>query len=350
MSDKVKCPNCGTLNSIEATFCVHCGTNLITAKDNLSTKQIYREDTLTEKGHKLLWLVLIVIAVLAMVDGIFAWKAHNKSSTSEQHHVTTSTSSSKTPSTKTAYYDKLSSADRKKIHFKFTISQNETKDNVADPAYMVSMKVTNKSNKRIKFHKDKFVYLYSSSTDDKVLSSATGTLTVKPSKTKSIDQLFDDVSEQSTLGGSVIVYLNSKNKLAYTDFVNNVATSNNLKNNKLRKLYENSTETKASTDASSYDTKSSADASTSNDSTTTQDSSSSTTSSPSNTGLTEAQAKQILVNWGNSSGGSSFGGYSIDELSVTHGDGGWGFTTPDGQSWTVRNDGSIHAPGDPIEP
>lgn len=92
------------------------------------------------------------------------------------------------------------------------------------------MKVTNKANKSIEFHKDKFIF---DSSEKKIISSGEGTLSVLPDKSKTIDQIFDDVPDQGTLGDGVIEYLNSSNKLAYNQFDNNVATSSNLKNKRL---------------------------------------------------------------------------------------------------------------------
>lgn len=248
-------------------------------------------------------------------------------------------SSDNTEKATAVYYQNLSKSDKKNVKFEFKLSQDETKDNSADPVYMVSMKVKNNSNKTIKFHEDKFIYVLP---EDKTLSKNDGTLTVKPDQTKNIDQLFDDIPEQGTLGDGVIEYLNSSNKLAYAKFENNIATSDNLKDKQLSKNNE-------STTGNSTDNSTSKTSASSSSAATTQSSSSATAASSSSAGMTEAQARQTLLNWSNSTGGEDFGGYSIDELTVTHGDSAWGFTTPDGISWTVYNDGSIHAPGDPIQ-
>lgn len=248
-----------------------------------------------------------------------------------------SSANSSTEKATSTYYQNLSKADKKNVQFKFTLSQDETKDNSADPVYMVSMKVTNKTNKTIKFHKDKFIYTLP---EDKILSSGNGILSIQPGKSKTIDQMFDNVPEQGTLGDGVIEYLNSTNKLAYAKFEDNVATSKNLSDQKLSR--NNANTTKNNTDSSSDESN------TSSSSISSQSSSSSSASSSSNSGLTETQAKQDLQNAFSS--GGDFGGYSINDLTPAQSDsGGWYFTTPDGsQSWSVHADGTVHAPGDPV--
>lgn len=226
------------------------------------------------------------------------------------------------------YYQNMTKSQKRKVEFKFKLSQDETKDNTADPVYMVSMKVTNNSNNTVKFHKDKFVYALP---EDKVLSSESGPLTVKAGQTRNIDQLFDNVPEQGTLGDGVIEYLNGSNKLAYAKFVNDIATSDNLKD---KTLSQNNKDTTGDTD----------DEDSSSDTYNYSESSTAASSSSSSTSLTESQAAQILQDWGS---GGDFGGYSFDELVPTQGNNGsWSFQSPDGLLWTVNNNGTIHAPGD----
>lgn len=265
-----------------------------------------------------------------------------------------SSASSSTEKVTSIYYQNLSKADKKNVQFKFTLSQDETKDNSADPVYMVSMKVTNKTNKTIKFHKDKFIYTLP---EDKILSSGNGILSIQPGKSKTIDQMFDDVPEQGTLGDGVIEYLNSSNKLAYSQFDNNVATSANLKNKKLTK---NNDSTKSTSEDSSSTISSSTNSSSttaSNSSTTAQSTATlnekaAASTSPSGTPgahLTEAQAAQKLQNWSNANATGDDGPMDVSSLTASEGGNGYGFDEGDGLAWGVDYDGTIHAPGDPVQ-
>lgn len=254
-------------------------------------------------------------------------------STGTKKNSSTNSSTEKATST---YYQNLSKADKKNVQFKFTLSQDETKDNSADPVYMVSMKVTNKTNKTIKFHKDKFIYALP---EDKILSSGSGVLNVQSGKSKNIDQMFDSVPEQGTLGDGVIEYLNSNNKLAYAKFVNNVATSKNLTD---KTLSRSNADTTGNSETGNNSNTSSSVAKTS--STATQ-ASSTTSSSSSSAQLTEAQAAQKLQAWANSNGATDF---DVNTLTPSQGGGGYGFTDDNGSSWFVDYSGNIHAPGDPV--
>lgn len=262
-----------------------------------------------------------------------------------------SSTGSSTEKVTSTYYQNLSKADEKNTQFKFTLSQDETKDNTADPVYMVSMKVTNKTNKTIKFHKDKFIF---DSPEKKIISSGDGILSVLPGKSKTIDQMFDDVPEQGTLGDGVIEYLNNSNKLAYSQFDNNVAISANLKNKKLTK---NNDSTKSTSEDSSSTVSSSTNSSSntaSNSSTTAQSTAAlnekaAASTSPSGTPgahLTEAQAAQKLQNWANATGDGSM---DVSSLTASEGGNGYGFDEGDGLAWGVDYDGTIHAPGDPVQ-
>lgn len=117
----------------------------------------------------------------------------------------------------TKYYQNLSSTDKKLVKFKFSEDQDETEDNYADPVYVISVKITNKSNKIIKFDKSKFLIYVSEQT--KFPSNKQGILALKPGQTKSINQLIENVAEQALVGGgSYFIYLNTSNKLAAADF------------------------------------------------------------------------------------------------------------------------------------
>lgn len=225
--------------------------------------------------------------------------------------------------TKTVYYQDLSKSDKKKVNFTFSLEQDETQDSKADPVYVVSMKVTNNSQKGIKFDKSKFIYLLPV---DKTFSKKKGILTVQPKQTKTVNQLFEKIPAQGTLGGGIIEYLNKKNRLAYANFKHNKASSKNLSNSKLAKENKNVT--------GYYDQSSSSDDTTSSNDTTTDDESDE---------LTEQEAKNILaesVNWVN-----NFGGYTYNTLAIRELDNGnWVFMNPDGYYWIVYPDGTVQKP------
>lgn len=223
------CPKCGTLNRENARFCAKCGTPL-----EMSANKEAPSTVSSHKNHKWLWIILSTVAVLVIIAGLLAWIIHSKSTGPKSETSTIAQNAD----TKPINYDQLSSSDQKNVHFKFTLSQDNTKDNTADPVYVVSMEVTNQTNKTIKFYKNKFVYLLPVG---KILSSKTGTLTVKAGHKATVDQLFEDVPEQGTVGSGIIEYLNSSHKLAYANFVNNIASSDNLTDGSLISQNRNTT-------------------------------------------------------------------------------------------------------------
>jgi len=127
------------------------------------------------------------------------------------------------PKIESVFYDNLSDKNKKSIKFEFKEAQDETQDNTADPVYVVSMRVTNKTKKNVKFDKSKFLIFVTEQV--KFKSSANGTLVVKPGKSATLHQLFENVAEQALVGGgSEFIYLNKDNKLADADFTNKVKT------------------------------------------------------------------------------------------------------------------------------
>ncbi|AKP67751.1 hypothetical protein [Companilactobacillus ginsenosidimutans] len=148
---------------------------------------------------KKLILILLSVSLLFITVGC----ANNNTNQSKQGNNTTSHES--------AYYEDLNKSDKKQILFKFKEYQDETKDNIADPVFIVSTKITNKSNKTIIFDQSKFIIYVTSQM--KITSNKSGTLKIKPNETKTINQMFVDVPEQSLVGDGYIMYLNSTNKL-----------------------------------------------------------------------------------------------------------------------------------------
>lgn len=234
-----------------------------------------------------------------------------------------SSSKTSTRTVKTSYFQNLSSSAKRDVKFTFKLNQDDTEDNTADPVYVVSATIKNNTNKNIKFDQSKFICVLPS---NKIISDKTGTLTIKAGETKSINQLFQKMPEQGTLGDGYIEYLNSDNKLAYTNFIKGVALSSNLTDKKLvTKNQDVNTNSKFESDSS--------------------DGSSDTNTSNSKS-LTESQARKILGKWADSNGISSFSGSTLDELTGTEDDNnGWHFTAKDGTFWLVLPNGKIALSG-----
>lgn len=221
------------------------------------------------------------------------------------------------------YYQDLSSDNKTSVKFTFKINQDDTEDNTADPVYVVSANIKNSTNKNIKFDRSKFICVLPS---NKLLSNKSGILTVKSGKSKNISQLFEKMPEQGTLGSGYIEYLNSDNKLAYTNFIKNVARSSNLTD---KRLVNANKDVNANSRFESDSSDGSSDTNTSN-----------------SKSLTESQARKILGRWADSNGIASFSGSTLDELTGTEDDNnGWHFTAKDGTFWLVLPNGKIALPG-----
>lgn len=272
------------------------------------------------------------IIVLVCVGLLAGCTQKSKQSETANKQIT----SNKVTSVKSVYYQNLSKADKEKIRFDFTIDADDTQDNVADPVYVVSMKITNHTQKIIKFEQSKFVYLFET---DKALSKRNGSLSIKPNQTQKVNQLFEQVPEQATVGTGIIEYLNKDNKLAYADFKNSKVSSDSLNSTKL--IAMNKSVTGSNSDQST-DSESSESSSVDSE---TDSTSSSEVEASSTSRLTEEQAKVLLAKAFEDA--DSFGGYTIDELSTIKGStGGWSFVNPDGLSWFVSPDGVVKGPGD----
>ncbi|WP_125768267.1 hypothetical protein [Companilactobacillus furfuricola] len=115
-------------------------------------------------------------------------------------------------SSETKYYQNLNKEDKQDLSFKFKQDRDETTEDYADPVYVLSMTVKNKSDKTVKFDKSKFIFMHDKTY--KINSSQSGTLVLKPNQTKTINQLFENIGEQALVGQDAkVVYLNSNNKL-----------------------------------------------------------------------------------------------------------------------------------------
>lgn len=149
----------------------------------------------------------------------------------------TATTTTTKPKVESAFYNDLKTQDKKKVQFKFSESQDETQDNLV---YVVSMKVTNKTNKIVKFDQSKFLIFVDEQT--KFKSAKKGTLTLRPGTSKTLNQLFENVSSQGLSGnGSEFIYLNKSNKLAGADFA------------KVKKTQQTSSNQNSTTDTNTND-------------------------------------------------------------------------------------------------
>ncbi|AKP67811.1 hypothetical protein [Companilactobacillus ginsenosidimutans] len=191
---------------------------------------------------KIIWFVGLV--VLLVLSGCSADNSNSSNNSSNKSTTTKSAS--------TKYYQNLSKADKKNVKFTFKQAQDETSDNIADPVFIVSMTVNNKTDKSIKFDLSKFI-VYADETH-KTTSAKSGTLTLKPGRKKEVNQLFEGVGEQSLVGGgSYFIYLNLDNKLADTSKVQGVGSSSKSTSNKSDKTSSDDSATNKSSSSDSDD-------------------------------------------------------------------------------------------------
>lgn len=219
----------------------------------------------------------------------------------------------------TNYYQDLSKADKKKLTFKFKEAQDETKDNYADAVYVLSVKITNKTNKNVKFDKSKFIIFLSEQV--KVTSDKSGILTVKPGQTKSINQLFENVPEQTLVDANgYFIYLNQDNKLASANFG------------------DNSNKTDQDTE-STNDSNSNASSSTT-DNNQQQNNNQQTDNSNQNNIPTSDEALAKLK-------ACSAPGWDTSDLTPSRGNNCWRFVSDMGLEWDSFDNGYVKGPGDP---
>ncbi|MFC6176957.1 hypothetical protein ACFQAV_08900 [Companilactobacillus huachuanensis] len=240
----------------------------------------------------------------------------------------TSTKGPATAKIATSYYQSLSKADKKKIKFKFAKDKDETKDNQVGETFVISVKITNDSEKIVKFDKSKFV-LFESETH-KIPATKTGIASVKPGKSITINQLIENVGDQALVGNdSYFIYMNMDNKLAKTLTVASLA-----------KPQDNN-------DDSSEDTQQTSDTDTSSDDNQQEQNDNNNQQSQSNTSMiTDPRvAYQQLVK-------ANPNMPSYDEMTVTRGEIAWGYSDSYGESWAVYDDGRVKFPGnsEPIMP
>lgn len=178
-------------------------------------------------------LVLSLIALILLLGG-----CTTSSNQKESNNNSASSKSHAKSNVKTSYFQNLSNKAKTNVKFTFKLNQDETEDNTADPVYVISATIMNNTNQNIKFDQSKFICVLPS---NKIVTDKSGTLTIKAGEVKSINQLFQKIPEQGTLGDGYIEYLNSDNKLAYTKFTHNIASSTNLTDKKLITQNNNTT-------------------------------------------------------------------------------------------------------------
>jgi len=219
----------------------------------------------------------------------------------------------------TKYYQNLSNADKKKLKFKFREDQDETKDNYADMVYDISVKITNNTDKIVKFDKSKFLVFSTEQT--KFPATKTGILTLKPGQTKEVNQLIDGVGEQSLIGGgSYFIYLNKNNKLAEANFTKQSA--------KEEQKNQSDTSNDTNNDASSSNSD--------NNQQQTQTSNTDQSNIPTE-GQALARLKQGASDWDTS------------DLTAVRGQNNdcWVFNDSKGLQWLAYDNGMLKGPGDP---
>jgi len=209
------------------------------------------------------------------------------------------------------YYQKLNSADQKKVKFNFSAKQNNL-------GYLIAVKVKNNTDKIIKLDKSKFSLKQATNTTP---SDLNGVITIKPKHAKTINNLFQKLTvSELAQTNNYVTYHNSK--IATTHSMLSQKVLNSLSNDD-----NNSTDNQ--TDNSTQQTQT--------DNLANQNSDQS--EQPSNnqaTQLSEAQARQKL--------GDS--GYSDNsDLTAEREDGSWAFYNVLG-SWIVYDNGDVSYPGD----
>lgn len=119
--------------------------------------------------------------------------------------------------TEVVYFDNLGAKAKKNVKFHFTQQKDETADSTNGAVYVISTKITNKTNKVVKFDRSKFL-LYVS-TNEKYKSNKSGKFKLSPGKSTSIHQLLGNVPEEAlTNKKAEFIYLNKDNKLANVNF------------------------------------------------------------------------------------------------------------------------------------
>jgi len=211
------------------------------------------------------------------------------------------------------YYQKLNSADQKKVKFNFSAKQNNL-------GYLIAVKVKNNTDKIIKLDKSKFSLKQATNTTP---SDLNGVITIKPKHAKTINNLFQKLTvSELAQTNNYVTYHNSK--IATTHSMLSQKVLNSLSNDD-----NNSTDNQ--TDNSTQQTQT--------DNSATQNSDQSTqTEQPSNTQatqLTEAQARQKLAD-------SGYGDTS--DLTGRREDGYWDFYAGLGY-WFVYDNGYISNAG-----
>ena len=211
--------------------------------------------------------------------------------------------------TKPTYYQNLKKANQKKVKFNFKADQN-------DYGYFISAKVTNKTDKTIRFNRSKFALKF---TDNEVPAVLTGILILKPNQTKKIPGLFQKQNINELAQTNCFITYSHKFKLA--------STRSTLSNDDLNNLTQASNTSSNQTNNSDKQN----DSDNSNNSQTAPANNNSTNT----TELTEAQARQKLAD-------SGYGDTS--DLTAERADGAWNFYNGLGP-WIVSDNGDVSYPG-----
>lgn len=131
-------------------------------------------------------------------------------------------------------YSKLSNSDKSKIKFIFI-----AKHHVKFPGwvYTISIKIKNKSSKKVVFDQNKFKVIDPNTT---YKSAKNSMVTIKPHKSILLSNIFHNVSGESVLGSCYFEYGDFNNVIAYGNFYvknngNGMISSNNFKKGSAKK-------------------------------------------------------------------------------------------------------------------
>ncbi|RRG11044.1 MAG: hypothetical protein DUD32_03670 [Lactobacillus sp.] len=165
------------------------------------------------------------------------------------------------PTVKTVSYEKLSSTDRKKVHFTFkakraTDSKAETAfNNGGGILYNINVQIKNNTDKNISFDESQFK-LHGLDESQNANSKLSDGVTIKTNTSKTIETMFKHVGDQQVVPGYAYFEYLGKYKLAYIDskLTASGSKSDNVDNQKLIDTFNGSSSDDASSSSESTTT------------------------------------------------------------------------------------------------
>ena len=135
-------------------------------------------------------------------------------------------------------YTQLSQSEKNEMTFKFVRHD-------VNGVSAVDLHIINRTGKNIIFQGNKFILLHPKGSD--VNSTKTDVIKIKSNSTKTIKNLFEEVTDTAFQTIGLYCYKNKQNKLAYSEANSNEASSTNLKETTLQKAYQNAGKMKKKT-------------------------------------------------------------------------------------------------------